>query len=121
VGVGPMCAGDPEVGMHMCAPTHRINVHGGTGEGIKGAHYVRTCRLHSCAFVRGCDVDRRACVCNRRAWERAYEANRCAYVRAYVVNRHACVCAYGLKNSRLRGKFDGCKIDFCDVVDGLVG
>jgi hypothetical protein len=31
------------------------------------------------------------------------------------------VRACGLKQSRLRGKVDGCKIDLCDVVDGLVG
>jgi hypothetical protein len=68
--VEPTCASDPEVGAHMCAPTHRIDVHGGSGEGLKGAHYVRACRLYSCAFVRDCGVDRctpvRACVGNRR-------------------------------------------------------
>jgi hypothetical protein len=52
---------------------------------------------------------------------RACEANRCAYVRACVVNRCACVRACGLKQPRLRGKVDGCKIDLCDVVDGLMG
>jgi hypothetical protein len=71
VGVGPTCTGDPEVGVHTCAPAHRIDAHGGAGEGIKGTHYVRACRLYSCAFVRGCGVDRRApvraCVGNRRA------------------------------------------------------
>jgi hypothetical protein len=31
------------------------------------------------------------------------------------------VRACGLKQPRLRGKVDGCKIDLCDVVDGLMG
>jgi hypothetical protein len=71
VGVGPTWVGNPEVGVHTCMPAHRIDMHGGTGERIKGAHYVRTCRLYSCAFVCGCDVDRHALmhayVGNRRA------------------------------------------------------
>jgi hypothetical protein len=50
-----------------------------------------------------------------------YEANRCAHVCACVVNRRACVHTCGLKQSCLRGKADGCKIEVCDVVDGLVG
>jgi hypothetical protein len=31
------------------------------------------------------------------------------------------VHAYGLKQPCLRDKVDRCKIDLCDVVDGLVG
>jgi hypothetical protein len=42
-------------------------------------------------------------------------------MRACVVNRHACVHACGLKQPRLRGKVDGCKIDLGDVIEGLVG
>jgi hypothetical protein len=54
VDVGPTCTGDLEVGAHTCTPAHRIYAHGGTGEGIKGVHYVRVYRLYNCAFVRGC-------------------------------------------------------------------
>jgi hypothetical protein len=53
--VGPTCTGDLEVGVHTCMPAHWIGMHGGTGKGVKGVHYVRACRLHSCACVRGCD------------------------------------------------------------------
>jgi hypothetical protein len=66
-----MCMSDLKVGMHMCAPAHWIDVHGGAGEGIKGAHYVHACQLYICAFVHSCGVDRRA------------------PVHAYVGNRHA--------------------------------
>jgi hypothetical protein len=71
VGVGSTCTGDPEVSMHTCTPSHRIDMHGGVGEGIKGVHYMCACRPYNCIFVRGCAVDRRtpvrACVGNRHA------------------------------------------------------
>jgi hypothetical protein len=36
--VDPMCMGDPEVSAHTCAPAHRIDIHGGAGEGVKSMH-----------------------------------------------------------------------------------
>jgi hypothetical protein len=70
-GMGPTCASDSVIGVHMCAPVHQIDLHGGTVEGIKGAHVGRACLL------------------NRRARVRACRLNRCAHVRAYRVNRRA--------------------------------
>jgi hypothetical protein len=73
--VGPMCVGDLEVGVNTCAPTHWIGAHGGTGKGVKGAHYLRACQLYSCACVRSCVLDRHslehACKLSRRARVRA--------------------------------------------------
>jgi hypothetical protein len=123
--VDPTCTRNLEVGAHMCAHAHRIYMHGGISKREKSVHYVRACRLHNCAFVRGYVLERhaleRTCKLSRRTWVRACVVNRHAYVCSCGVNRHTRVHTYGLNNCALEARLTGVKLIFFDVVDGPFG
>jgi hypothetical protein len=130
--------GNLEICTHACTLVIWISVHGCTHKGDKGTHGMHACFLHSCAWVCGYVVDKRAvmrayvhdrgawrrrcmadrytlmCVCgmNRRAWVHACGMNRHTYVCACGVNRCTYVRTYGLNRCALETRLIGEKLIF---------